>query len=74
MNSNIMIGCQTEVSKVYTLETAMYEKNKSYGTMESVGLTKGEDGKFKLASDSSIFTDVQGFKMIPFEKIGLLAD
>ena len=74
ISRNVAIGCETTVTDVYTLEYGICENNRAYGTLESVGLTKGEDGKFALDPSSDIFTDIPGFQMIPFEKIGILAD
>ena len=36
--------------------------------------TKDENGKFALNPSSAIFKDIEGFKMIPFEKIGIVSN
>lgn len=48
--------------------------NKHYSESDDVGLFNKDERNFGLKPESCIFTDIPGFKAIPFDEIGLYKD
>lgn len=70
--NNVMIECEKpwSISSV-GMETALFEGNTSYGSIEEVGFLDATNGNFALKADSPIYKAIPEFHTIPVEKIGL---
>ena len=72
---NVMVQCPDGGYKIPDpLRLTTLKNNAYFSTVADAGFVDAANGNYNLNPDSPVFTEVDGFETIPFDRIGMLRD
>lgn len=74
LSTNVIVGGNKALIRIRQNGTGVFENVNNFQTDEDPGFVDLEGGNFMLRDDSEVYKKLEGFKPIPFDKMGLYVD